>query len=1072
MEGGIVGIGRRGCNARRRYTSFVDPALSFGKFVLGRRLGAGGMGEVFEARDTQLDRVVAIKFLKGDEPEELARFKREAQVAGKLVHPNIAAVYEVGEAAGRHFIAMQFIDGTTLKAWKGSARDAAALIAVAARAVGYAHDQGVVHRDLKPDNLMIDRRRRLFVMDFGLARGVAGSQISVSGDIVGTPSYMSPEQSRGGRVDARADIWSLGATLYDLVARRAPFRGSNVYDTVKLVQETEPPPLRTDRDLATIVAKCMEKEPARRYATAEALADDLEAFGRGDPISARPVGTATRLARTLGRRRSVLAAAAAGLIVAAAAGGWIAMRTRHAESGTAEAQAALVESMRRTAATNLAAALEMRRAGNLPAMDALIEQVRAACARVLEKQPRSAEPHLHLARMLHARMLIPQAALEASAAVELDPGLVEARYERLVLNSHLLHRRIIKLTKIAVQQDPDPDAPSRASTDPAPYIASDPEAMSLQRKIEEDAAVVVAAAARLSAAQLASARAWSALVRNDYKTSLREWSQALANEPGLEDARIGLIDLHMYQLRHREAIALCTEGIRLDAGQLMYREARASAAVNFGIAQAALGEDPTALYTLALGDHEFLASVGFAGEKLTLRHGTARAALADWRRTTRQDAAPDYTAALRDYDAWIAEHPDEGEGYVMRGLTRLHFYLLPPADRSLRDGGFADLARAAELLPLAEEPWYYRGTSLILIGRMKGEDLFECLREAVSCLERSLSLSILRDRSWSALAEARLALAFESDRRGTPLPDQIELAIQHCDRLLDLRRNLPGAFLLRGRGRCCLARLEARQGRDPLALIKASLADYELATRGAPKHAAMWEHRAIAEAEFGVIGRRFGRSDAELIAAAIESYTRAIAIDPGADSCYAARADLHAMQQRFDAAARDYDEAIRRNANRFESWAGRATLRTNIAMRGAAEQDTTAQFAAADEDFDRALKLKPDDAPIWAARGYARLQCGVMTANVLQKDPTSIFKEAETHLQKSLQLDAKNGTAWGYRGDLWFSIAQVQQAQHVSGASALKNAQACYRKAVQFDAGLEARLRPTMERVDALLKRE
>ncbi len=303
-----------------------SPAARYGKFIRERKLGQGGMGEVWKARDSELNRPVALKLLLVNDAEEIARFKREAQVAGRLTHPHIAAIYEVGFANERHFIAMQFVDGQTLKSLpRTDKRGLVRLIGDAARAVQFAHQQGVVHRDLKPENLMV-AGSHVYVMDFGLARPTEGaSDLSISGLVVGTPAYMPPEQARGEKVDARADVYALGATLYELITDRKPFLGRTVYDTLKAVQEEEPRPPRQldpsiDADLETIVLKCLEKDRDRRYATAGALADDLAHWLDGEPIAARPISAAERIVRKLRRNKAVAIASVALVAVALVAG--------------------------------------------------------------------------------------------------------------------------------------------------------------------------------------------------------------------------------------------------------------------------------------------------------------------------------------------------------------------------------------------------------------------------------------------------------------------------------------------------------------------------------------------------------------------------------------------------------------------------------------------------------------------------------------------------------------------------------------------------------------------------------
>src|SRR5688572_29031207 len=199
-----------------------------GKYVRTEKLGSGGMGEVWKALDTELNRWVALKFLKEEEPAIVARFLREARTSAGLSHPGIAAIYEVGESEGRRFIAMQYVPGRTMDSipWKNR-RLLVSLLRDVARALEHAHKSGVIHRDLKPANLIVQEKGDEWsatILDFGLARPIEGGErLSKSGEVFGTVPYMSPEQSRGEALDVRADVYSLGATMYELLAGRPPF---------------------------------------------------------------------------------------------------------------------------------------------------------------------------------------------------------------------------------------------------------------------------------------------------------------------------------------------------------------------------------------------------------------------------------------------------------------------------------------------------------------------------------------------------------------------------------------------------------------------------------------------------------------------------------------------------------------------------------------------------------------------------------------------------------------------------------------------------------------------------------
>ncbi len=307
----------------------ADPRKRVGKYVLLSELGRGGMGVVYKSWDSGLKRWVALKLLTTPgSREDVLRFHREAQTAAALRHPNIVGVYEVGEAAGHPFIALEYVEGKTLSGQKLPVRRAAEVVAQIARAVEYAHGQGVIHRDLKPGNVMIDKAGKAWVMDFGLAKNVRGeSQLTMSGTVIGTPSYMPPEQASGRNreLDRRVDVYSLGAVLYELATGRAPFRGSSPLATLEQVvnQEVRPPSELNSAvppDLETILLKCLEKDRHRRYPSVRLLADDLERWLQGDPIAARRASMVARLQRKLARNKSLAVAVgailfSAGLVV-------------------------------------------------------------------------------------------------------------------------------------------------------------------------------------------------------------------------------------------------------------------------------------------------------------------------------------------------------------------------------------------------------------------------------------------------------------------------------------------------------------------------------------------------------------------------------------------------------------------------------------------------------------------------------------------------------------------------------------------------------------------------------------
>jgi serine/threonine-protein kinase len=975
----------------------IDPAQLRGwdRYQIIAPVGAGGGGEVFRAHDARLARDVALKFLHADRADLAARFRREAQAQARIEHVHVCKVFEVGEVAGRSFIAMQYIDGATLAAAAAgmSVEERVRVVAQVADAVHAAHRLGIVHRDLKPGNVLVERDSdgawKPWVVDFGLARELAGSDATTSAAVVGTPAFMAPEQAQGaaGHIDRRTDVYGLGATLFAILAGRAPFVGTSVEVMVQVVSR-EAPPLRTvvpnmPADLQTIVAKAMDRDPDRRYDSARALAEDLERFLDGEPILARPRPWRERIARRLRRNRalvavSVVAAAslAGGGVLWLRAAGRAREEARLAEHFGQEAQA--IESLMRVA--HLMPAHDIR-----PDRAQVRDRMRVLAAAMADAGDAAVGPgeyalgrgELALGDLGAARAHLERAWRAGDRAPEVAYALGQVlgeQYERALLDATAIEvpeARAARRTAAAAElRDPALvylQAGKGAETEAPAFV----EGLIAFREGHLDDALARLAEAQRKVPSLYEARRLAGDIYTDQAHARGEAGDAdgeveLAAKAALayrdaaaiarsdERVQIGecertfeliVLDWERGQALDRtadDAVAACERALAIDPDSVdAYRE-EAAVLLRVGEGLAERGEDPRATLARAVAR----ASAGLARDPHDARTltslGTAWLVQADaYEQRHGIDPRPSLAHAIDSFEESIANHPNP---HALMNLGMAHSDL---ADWDAGHGGdprpawdraAAAYRRAIALSPRSADAYLDLGTVFGSRAQYEvdhGIDPRASVAEDIAAQEQAIALKPTHPMAWLDLGAAWSIRADWERASGLECRTSVDHDIAAYKKALELKPDYVYGYDNLAAADRLLGQQQLDRGLDPTEFVVAGRAILDAGAKFNGADAYNFRYRATLE----LLAARFashGAGAAARFAAADAAIARALELDPESADAQVVAAEV----QRWRAEAR---------VSRHEP--------------------ATAEIARGLAAAARALKINPDQATAHAVRG-------------------------------------------------------------------------------------------------------
>ncbi len=990
-----------------------------GRYIRREVLGAGGMGTVWKAWDSQLERTVALKEIRSylcADPDVRERFRREAQVVARLRHPHVVSVHDIGMEGERPYLTMDFVEGTTYARWlvaSGSGpagvgtaaerlRRRIRILADVAEAVGHAHRQGIVHRDLKPANILIDAEERAYVTDFGLAcelrkmeeESGEGPRRTRVGQLLGTPAYMSPEMAAGTAVDAGppVDVWALGVILYEILAGVLPFQGETTVSWIAAVLEAEiVPPSRwapeTPPALEAICLRALERDLARRTPDAGALAEDLRRWLRGEPVTAAVGERGDGLWNAFRRRPRTLRTAAAGLLALAILVAWAgvesAVRARQRDAALAEVAGRAMlfwhEIWTREVPEEVQNSLARQPLGTL---DRMIEDDpafgpalawRGWVRLVLGEDKRAAEDFDRACRVSPDHAIV--WCLRGAARLEWYGRLRSLPLPERWVTDVVFHPAPPETETQAELREQGLEDLRRMETAPIPGGLPGEEFVRV---------------ARAEALLLAGGG--------------EAYEEVLRRVEGLDTPKAHKVSgVALYYLgRFDEAIDAFDRTLREWPEDPYSRAYRAEATLASALGKSARGVDARESLMRAIGDFE--AVLRMRRGDLSLRNDLAwtRIMLGGEEERRGGDPRSAFRRAIEDLDAVLEADPGHVLGRYRRGMAWMSLALADSVRGMDPEPGFAsaeaDFREALLREPLLAGARNCRGRILVRraeMAAMRGDDPEPGMAAAMAELDEGI--------------------------RGAP--------------------GEPGHWAGRGVAWSALGEIRADRGREAEACFERALADYSEALAREPGTATYLHDRGLAHTRQGVARIVLGRDPGDAFVLALADYDRALAVDPGMPHAYENRGTLHRFlaaeaeergedpMPHFERGLRDLNESLRRQPDEWSAYLSRGGLRTRWGDAEAVRRiDARATYRAAMADLDRAVAGAGTDSRPHLQRGLTGY---ALAAEELRHggDPGALMLGALADVEEAVRRSPRDPRALMSRARLEVGMSRLEEVR-------------------------------------------